>query len=226
LVVGGISVLVVDDHAVFADALQARLAREPDLAPVSVAYSATQLRAQLVRGQPAVVVLDLLLGDRSGLDLTDDVRELSPATKIVMLTAVESVEPVITGLARGVRAWLPKTVDTEHLIRVVRGVHAGAAYLAPDLLGHVLSDLVARTLNPAPDPFAVLTVREREVLQCMVDGLTRAEIAAQLHVSVNTVRTHTQNLIAKLGAHSTLESVALALRNGVRTSGTGQPYSL
>jgi len=216
----GISVLIVDDHAVFADALQARLARELDLAPVTVAYSATQLRAQLVRGRPDVVVLDLLLGDRSGLDLADDVRELSPATKIVMLTAVESVEPIVTGVARGIRAWLPKTVDIEYLIRVVRGVHAGEAYLEPGVLGVVLSDLVARTLHPAPDPFAVLTTRERELLQCMVDGMTRTESATYLGVSVNTVRTHTQNLIAKLGVHSTLETVALALRNGIRASGT------
>jgi two-component system NarL family response regulator len=217
---GGISVLIVDDHAVFADALQARLARELDLTPVTVAYSATQLRAQLVRGRPDVVVLDLLLGDRSGLDLADDVRELSPATKIVMLTAVESVEPIVTGVARGIRAWLPKTVDIEYLIRVVRGVHAGEAYLEPGVLGVVLSDLVARTLHPAPDPFAVLTTRERELLQCMVDGMTRTESATYLGVSVNTVRTHTQNLIAKLGVHSTLETVALALRNGIRASGT------
>ena len=63
-------------------------------------------------------------------------------------------------------------------------------------------------------------MREHEVLQCLVDGLGRAEIAARLHVSANTVRTHTQNLLAKLGVHSTLESVALALRYGLRSSDT------
>lgn len=220
---GGISVLVVDDHALFADALQARLAGEPDLGPVSVAYSAAQVRAHLTHSTPAVVVLDLLLGDRSGLDLADDIRELSPTTRTVMLTAVESVEPVVTGLARGVRAWLSKTIDTDDLVRIIRGVCAGEAYLAPDVLGRVLSEMVARILNPASDPFAVLTTREREVLQCMVDGLTRAQIAAHLGVSVNTARTHTQNLIAKLGAHSTLEMVSLALRNGIRASGSPEP---
>ena len=97
-------------------------------------------------------------------------------------------------------------------------MHAGEAWLAPDLLGRVLTDLMARTVAPPPDPLVGLTVREREVLQCMVDGLTRGEIADKLAVSVNTVRTHTQNLIAKLGAHSTLESVSLALRNGFRAT--------
>src|SRR5690242_21791118 len=92
LAMGSISVLVVDDHAVFADALQARLSREPDLAPVAVAYSANELRAQLTRNRPDVVVLDLLLGDRSGLDLAEDIRELSGDTKVIMLTAIVSVE--------------------------------------------------------------------------------------------------------------------------------------
>jgi DNA-binding NarL/FixJ family response regulator len=220
VVMVGISVLVVDDHAIFADALQARLSQEPDLAPVAGAYSANELRTQLTRIRPDVVVLDLLLGDRSGLDLAEDIRELSSTTKVIMLTAVVSVEPVITGLSRGIRAWLPKTVDVDHLIRVIRGVHSGEAHLDPGLLGDVLDGLVTRTLKPAPDPFAMLTTRERELLQCLVDGMSRAESAAHLGVSVNTVRTHTQNLIAKLGAHSTLESVALALRNGIRASGT------
>jgi DNA-binding NarL/FixJ family response regulator len=218
--VGGISVLVVDDHAVFADALRARLSSEPDLRPVRVAYSAEQVREHLGREQPAVVVLDLVLGDGSGLDVAEEIRELSPAARVIILTAMETTESVVTGLSRGVRAWLPKTVESDHLVRVIRGVHAGEAWLAPDLLGSVLNDLVARASHAAPDPFSSLTEREREVLQCMVDGLARADIAARMHISVNTVRTHTQNLITKLGAHSALESVALALRNGVRASGS------
>jgi two-component system, NarL family, response regulator LiaR len=216
--VDALSVLVVDDHAVFADALQARLSREPDLHPVRVAYAADEARAEVARTRPAVVVLDLLLGDdESGIDVAESIRQASPHTKIIILTAVESVNDVVAGLLRGVRAWLPKTVDAEHLVRVIRGVHLGEAWLAPALLGRVLADLVAN-VSPRPDPLDGLTTRERQVLQCMVDGLTRADIAERLHVSVNTVRTHTQNIITKLGAHSTLESVAMALRMGLRSS--------
>lgn len=216
--VPGISVLVVDDHAVFADALQARLSRESDLGPVCVAYSLAHARAHLSRHRPDVALLDVVLDDGSGLDLAEHVREASPDTKVVILTATESVESVVTALATGARAWLPKTIDPEHLVRVIRGVHLGEAWLAPDLLGRVLTNLVHRSVAAPPDGLASLTGRELEVLQCMVDGLTRAEIAERLCVSVNTVRTHTQNLIAKLGAHSTLESVSFALRNGLRST--------
>ena len=215
-VVVAISVLVVDDHQMFADALQALLAREPNVGPVQVAYSAADAAAKIARTRPAVVVLDLLLGEgENGLVVAELIRQTSPQSRVIVLTAVDSVSVVIAGLMRGVRAWLPKTVDVEHLVRVIRGVHEGEAWLAPNLLGQVLSKLV---VDASPDSLDGLTARERQVLQCMVDGLNRMEIAQRLHVSVNTVRTHTQSVIAKLGAHSALESVTLALRKGLRAS--------
>jgi DNA-binding NarL/FixJ family response regulator len=206
-----ISVLVVDDHAIFADALQARLSREADLNPVAVAYSVGEGRSQLARVKPAVAVLDLTLADGTGLELAGYIRDNSPSTRVVILSAAEPNHSVLEALRLGVRAWLPKTIDTAHLVQVVRGVHAGEAWFAPALLGRVLTDLLA----PPPDPLAVLTSREREVLRRMVAGLNRADIANELRVSVNTVRSHTQNLMAKLDAHSVLEAVSIALRNGM-----------
>lgn len=216
--VADVSVLVVDDHAVFAEAVQARLNREADLGPVWVAYSAAEARTLISRHRPAVLVLDLVLADGNGLELAGYAAVESPESKVLMLTAVTSTDSVIAALRKGARGWLSKTVDADQLVQVIRRVVRGEAWLAPDLLGRILSELVVRPAEPAPDPLASLTSREREVLQCLVDGLSRAEIAARLHVSANTVRTHTQNLLAKLGAHSTLESVALALRAGLRSS--------
>jgi DNA-binding NarL/FixJ family response regulator len=213
----GIPLLVVDDHALFADALQARLAQEPDLGPVAVAYGPREAIRQVATARPAVVVLDLVLGDASGLDLVEEVRTVAPETRVVILTGVDSVQDAVTAACRGARAWLPKTVDANHLVRVVRGVSRGEAWFAPDLLGPVLTELTTRS-GARPDPLAALTARETQVLQCMVDGLSRPQIATRLRVSENTVRTHTQNLIAKLGVHSSLESVALALRSGLRAS--------
>ena len=208
-----ISVLAVDDHPVFADALQARLSAEPDLRPVSVAYSATEAASRLARSPVDVAILDFRLGDATGTSLARELRRTAPRTQIIMLTAVESVDAVVNALAAGVRAWLPKTVDTAHLVAAIRGVHSGDIWLAPDLLGKIIPALLSLALAPAPDPLAILTSREREVLDCMVLGLSRPEIAARLHMSANTARTHTQNLIGKLGVHSSLEAVALALRS-------------
>ncbi|HEV7899360.1 MAG TPA: response regulator transcription factor [Planosporangium sp.] len=213
-----IAILVVDDHTLFTDALRARLAQEPDLGPVSVAYGAREATERVATTRPDVVVLDVVLDDGSGLDLLDQMRETSPESRVVMLTAMESVDDVVSALSRGARAWLPKTVDTGHLVRVIRGVNRGEAWLPPELLGRVLTNLIARAVTKRTNPLTGLSPREREILQCMVDGLNRTEIAARLGVSGNTVRTHVQHLIAKLGVHSTLESVAVALRNGLRAS--------
>jgi DNA-binding NarL/FixJ family response regulator len=215
-----ISILVGDDHAVFADALQARLSRECDLGPVTVAYGARDVVGRTAADRPAVVILDVALGDGSGIDLIEEIRRVSPDSKVVMLTAGAAAEDVVTALSRGARAWLPKTIDSDRLVRVVRGVHSGEAWVAPALLGRVLTDLTSRA-GEQHNPLAALTARESQVLQCMVDGLSRPEIALRLGLSSNTVRTHTQNLIAKLGVHSTLESVAVALRHGLRASDSG-----
>jgi DNA-binding NarL/FixJ family response regulator len=217
--VGDVSILIVDDHAVFAEAVQAWLAREADFRPIWTAATAAEACALIDRYRPMVVVLDLVLGDGSGLDVLEHACTRSPETRVLMLTAAGSNDSVIAALRKGARAWLPKTVSADHLVHVIRRVVRGEAWLAPDLLGRVLTELVAQRPTPPPDPLADLTVREREVLQCLVDGLSAAEIAARLHVSANTVRTHTQNMLAKLAVHSTLEAVALALRHGLRSSG-------
>src|SRR5207237_410012 len=168
----GISVLVVDHHALFADALRARLSREPDLTPVTAAYSAMEAKEEVARAKPDVIVLDLLLGEGDGgLDVAAAVRRSAPETRVIILTASESVAAVVPALVAGARAWLPKTVDVEHLLRVIRGVHAGEAWLSPQLLGQVLTDLAARAQPPLPDPLNRLTEREREVLQHMANWL-------------------------------------------------------
>jgi two-component system, NarL family, response regulator LiaR len=207
-----ISVLVVDDHRVFAGALRARLSTEPELGPVSVAYNAADAEARLTGMPVDVTILDYVLEDGTGTALAERLRHSAPHTRVIMLSAVRSVEPVAEALAAGVRAWLPKSVDTSHLIRVIIGVHAGEMWVDPALLGAVLPELLARVSSSALDVLAVLTQREREVLDCMIEGLSRAEIASRLRVSGNTVRTHTQNLIVKLGVHSSLEAVTMALR--------------
>ncbi|HTF12973.1 MAG TPA: response regulator transcription factor [Asanoa sp.] len=212
-----ISVLVVDDHVVFADALQSRLSREPDLAPVLVAYEPEQARAAAATTRPAVAVLDLDLADGdTGIHVAASLRVVSPRTRCIILTGMESKVDVVAGLRVGVRAWLPKTVDVAHLVRVIRGVDAGEAWLSPDTLGHVLDHLITRPHGAEHDPIDLLTPRESEVLQAVLDGLSRTEIAEQLHLSVNTVRTHIQNLLRKLNAHSTLELVAAARQLGRR----------
>ncbi|HKD98617.1 MAG TPA: response regulator transcription factor [Micromonosporaceae bacterium] len=210
------SVLLVDDHALFAEALRERLIREPDMSPVRVAGSASEALSAAGTAMPDLAVLDVALAADDGVALAGRLTELSGGRcRVVMMTEVRSTERVIEALRVGARAWLSKTIAVDDLLRAVRGVLRGEVWLAPDVLGEVVPRLLD---DRRPNVLDDLTAREHEILQCAVDGLTRSGTAERLGVSANTVRTHTQNLFAKLGAHSTLEAVATGLRNGLRAS--------
>jgi DNA-binding NarL/FixJ family response regulator len=218
-----IRVLIVDDHALFAEALAARLSREPDLVVLPVAHDVRHARALADTERPHVVVLDMMLGRECGLDVLDHLRATAPDVRAVMLSALTEIDAVVQAVQRGAVGWLSKTEGADLVARVIRSAAGQGGWLPPEILGEVLR----RALAQAPEPvggaqlLADLTPREREVLQCMVDGLGRAEIALRLGLSANTVRTHTQNLLAKLDTHSALEAITLAMRLGMRSSPQG-----
>lgn len=215
-----IRVLIVDDHALFAEALAARLAREPDLVVLPIAQDVRHARALADTERPHVIVLDVMLGRESGLDVLDHVRATAPEVRVVMLSALIEIDAVVQAVQRGAVGWLPKTESADLVARVIRSAARKGGWLPPEILGEVLRRLLGRTSEQPTGArlLAELTPREREVLQCMVDGLGRAEIAQRLGLSANTVRTHTQNLLAKLDTHSALEAITLAMRLGMRPS--------
>jgi DNA-binding NarL/FixJ family response regulator len=212
-----VRVLIVDDHALFAEALAARLSFEPDFEVLPVAQDAVQAQARLATEEPDVVVLDLILGNASGLDVLDYIGLRHPQTRALILSAVSGVGPIVEAIRHGAAAWVPKTAGGDVVVSVISGVARGDAWIPPDLLAEVLRQLIeAEVPSTSPEALAGLTAREFDVLQCMVDGLGRADTAARLGVSINTVRTHVRSLLAKLDLHSGLEATGVALRAGMR----------
>jgi DNA-binding NarL/FixJ family response regulator len=218
-----IRVLIVDDHALFAEALAARLSKEPDLVILPIALDARRAFALVATERPHVIVLDLMLGTESGLAVLDHVRDGYAEIRVVMLTGVSDVDAIVEAIRRGAIGWLSKTESADLVARVIRSAARKGGWIPPDLLGDVLRRLAE---GDQPDGgsqlLADLTPREREVLQCMVDGLNRTQIAERLGLSANTVRTHTQNLLAKLDLHSALEAITLAMRAGMRPQARGE----
>lgn len=215
-----IRVLIVDDHTLFAEALTARLSREPDLVILPVAADTRRALALVATERPQVIVLDMMLGAENGLDVLDQVRRHHPEVRVVVLSAMSEVDAIVQAVRRGAVGWLSKTENADLVAQVIRSAARRGGWLPPEVLG----DVLRRLLHDEPEPnggavlLGELTPREREVLQCMVDGLNRAEIAERLGLSANTVRTHTQNLLAKLDMHSALEAITLAMRAGMRPS--------
>jgi DNA-binding NarL/FixJ family response regulator len=206
-----IRLLILVRERIFADALATRLEAEPDLEIVAALQTLVP-SPHLLRGSRADVML--LDGDFPGNTSFDVCHELSQRGQrplVVLLSQSPDPRRIVRGIAAGAVGWVRKEESLDRLIEVIHGVDRGETWLPASDTGEVLRLLLQR-----PDPehgsselLGALTEREREVLLCLADGTGRRDMAEHLHMSPNTVRTHLQNLMAKLGVHSALEAVAL-----------------
>lgn len=210
-------VLVVDDHPVLAEALATRLDAEADLRVVGTVNTAAGAARAVERLAPHVVVLDVELGDGDGLELAARLRERHPEVRVVVVTGHDDVATAARAVRAGVSGLVTKDGPIDLLTTAIRGAMRDESHWPPRLLTGVLRELQhqAAERNQYAELLQRLTPRERDVLACMVRGLDRAGIARELYLSVDTVRTHTQNLFAKLQVHSSLEAVSVALRAGM-----------
>ncbi|MFE5679214.1 LuxR C-terminal-related transcriptional regulator [Streptomyces erythrochromogenes] len=236
-----IRVLVVDDHRIFAESLAAALAAEPDV-DVSAAGSGPAALRCLERAVAEGRRFDVLLVDADlgtvagavpaqrepgagpppsgsdGIALVAGVRVTHPGVRTVVLAERDDPRRAALALQAGASGWVAKDCSLSRLLAVIRGVLREETHLPPALLTGVLRELTAARKHRTDSERLVesLTPREHEVLRCMVAGLGRKDVAARLFLSPHTVRTHMQNVLGKLGVHSTLAAVALARRAGVR----------
>lgn len=205
--------LIVDDHRVFCQGLEAVFAAEPDFEPMTISNPDRALGV-VTAVEPDVVIVDLRLGEMSGIHLTKQITGLPFPPAVVVLTAYADIAAALDSIRAGAVGFLAKNASVEQVIGAVRAAVLGGSWLPPDVLGK----LAAEHQDPAgaPQLIAQLTAREHQVLSLMVSGLDRNGIAEKLQQSPNTVRTHIRNVIVKLGCHSTIEAVAMGLRAGLR----------
>ncbi|MQY16572.1 Transcriptional regulatory protein DegU [Streptomyces sp. RB5] len=240
-----IRVLVVDDHRIFAESLAAALAAEPDVDVMAVGSGHAALRL-LDRAVSEGRRFDVLLADTEAQDaapgradppvavngsdgsLVSRARSGHPATRVVVLAERDDPRRAAAALQAGASGWVAKDCSLQRLLAVIRGVLRDETHLPPALLTGVLRELTAARKHRTESEQLVesLTPREREVLRCMVAGLGRKAVAERLYLSPHTVRTHMQNVLGKLGVHSTLAAVALARRAGVGPADLGEPATL
>lgn len=207
-----IRVLIVEDQRMIADLLSAMLAREDDIEVVGWARTASEARAQATAGQPDVVLMDFRLPDGDGIAVTRQLREDHEDVAVVMVTAAESDTVLTAALQAGCSGYITKGQSSAEVVAAVRTAHEGGSTIAPELLARALPRLSGRTSGSDRSP---LTPRQLQVLQLLARGSSTSEIADQLGVSPNTVRNHTQAVLTRLDAHSKLEAVAVARREGL-----------
>ena len=203
-----IRVLVVDDHAVVRGGLGAFLRAFDDLEPVGEAASGPDALRVCADARPDVVLMDLLLPEMDGAEATRLLRERFPRVQVVALTSFSEEDLVRRALQAGAIGYLLKTASAAELAAAIRAARAGRPTLAPEA-ARVLIRTATRPRNPWDD----LTPREREVLALMAEGRNNPQIADRLVVARSTVKFHISSILAKLGAASRTEAVAVALQH-------------
>jgi len=209
--VDNIRVVLVDDHRVVRRGLRSFLEAFPDITVVGEASTGEETLKRIDGWLPDVVIMDLLMpGGIDGIEATRRVRSISPHTQVVVLTAYADDARVVAALRAGAIGYIRKEADPEILLVAVRAAARGQSMLDPAIASSVLHDLVAGT-RIRDD----LTEREMDVLRKLAHGRTNREIAEELVVGVETVKTHVGNILAKLHLAHRTQAVIHALKQGL-----------
>ncbi|HEY8166434.1 MAG TPA: response regulator transcription factor [Gemmatimonadaceae bacterium] len=204
------TIILADDHSVVRQGIRFLLERE-NFEVVGEACNGMEAVSLAQKHQPDVAILDLSMPVMNGITAIGQIHEISPRTKVILLTMHTEEHHVLQALRAGVKACVTKTQAVEHLIVAIREVCAGGVYLSPSVSGAVVQAYLARSEAPY-DP---LTDRERQVLQLVAEGNTTKEIALILGVAAKTAETHRVKVMDKLDIHSTAGLVRYAIRRGL-----------
>ncbi|MDP2949141.1 MAG: response regulator transcription factor, partial [Chloroflexota bacterium] len=196
-----IRIIIAEDHAVVREGTRELLEREEDLEVVGEAANGAEAVALVEAVNPDVAILDISMPVMSGIEATEKIKAIRPTTAVLILTQYDYDQYVFALLAAGAAGYLLKDVPSAEVVRAVRSVYAGEPVLHPTIAKKVLARFAAGGLSQPQtrDVDALLTEREREILQLAACGMSNARIAARLCVSMRTVQAHLTNIFNKLG---------------------------
>jgi DNA-binding NarL/FixJ family response regulator len=207
-----IRVVVVDDEALLRTAFSALINAEDDLQVIGEAADGRQAVELAARLVPDVVVMDIRMPLMDGIEATRSITSRPGRTRVLILTTFDLDEYVFEALRAGASGFALKSRPLEELLAAIRTIAAGEALLAPSVTRRLIAHFADRARVPATAPpgLAELTDREREVLSLVAQGLSNAELAQTLHVSLPTAKTHVSRILTKLGARDRTQLVVLA----------------
>ena len=197
-----ITVLIVDDHAILRMGLASLLANKKGIEVVGDAASGAAALPKVRKLKPDVVVMDLMMPGMDGAEATRRILETEPETKVLILTTYGTANALAHALDAGARGAVLKNEDFTDLVDSIRTVAAGGRAVSPEI------EQMLETDPPLPE----LAPRQREILQHITRGLSNADIATQLGISVPTVKEHIRALLDKIGASNRSEAIAIAMR--------------
>jgi DNA-binding NarL/FixJ family response regulator len=211
-----IRVLVVDDHALFRRGLQMVLGQEDDVAVVGEAGDGTEALALANELLPDVVLMDIRMPRRDGIEACTAIKDAVPSAKIIMLTMSDEEGDLYEAIKAGATGYLLKEIPIDEVATAVRAVASGQSLISPAMAAKLLSEFATMMKRSDERPTSVpaprLTDRELQVLKLVARGMNNRDIAKELFISENTVKNHVRNILEKLQLHSRMEAVVYAVR--------------
>ena len=219
-----VTLLICDDHKVLTDALSMVVGVDPTLTLVSPPVHTPEEGVMLSAEQlPDVVLMDIMFkgSQMTGIEATRRIKERSPSTKVVVMTAHDDDRLLVEAVEAGASGFLSKDMPADEILKATKAAAEGEVLIDPVTLTRLLAQ-VAREREEQRDALALLndlTERERQILQMRAAGQRNDDIATELYISPQTVQTHVRNILGKLRVHSKLEAVAFAVKHGAITVG-------
>ncbi len=206
-----ITVLLADDHAVLREATAELIKNQPDMEVVGQAGTGEETIALAEALKPDVIVMDIAMPRRNGLEATQQIVARCPKTRVLVLSAHQDAEYVIPLLKAGALSYLPKTVGLNELLDAIRSTYRGESVLPPSIASVVVKRLSGELMQDGKE---TLTDRELDVLSLVAEGKTNDQIAHSLHLSTRTIEAHLTHIYNKLNVSSRTEAALLAVRKG------------
>ena len=214
-----IRVLVADDQSMVRAGFRMLLSGEPDIEVVAEAIDGREAVAKAVSFTPDVVLMDIRMPELDGLEATRRILAEQPEVRILVLTTFDLDEYVYDALRAGASGFMLKDEPPERLIAAVRTVASGDGLLSPAVTTRVIQEFARSNRLAATPGLGELTARENDVLKLVVRGMSNGEIAAEMHLSETTVKTHVSHTLRKLGVRDRVHAVVLAYETGLVTPG-------
>jgi DNA-binding NarL/FixJ family response regulator len=207
-----VRVLLADDHRILAEGLRSLLVPEFDLIGVVEDGPAMVEAAKALK--PDVIIADISMPQLNGIEALEEVRKFNPNVRVIFLTMHRDVAYARRALEAGAVGFVVKHAALDELVLAVRAAAQGRIFVTPALAGEVLRTMKHNPSETA-DPVASLTLRQREVLRLLVDGLTTKEIGSKLHISARTVEDHKYRMVESLGIKGNAELIHFAIKHGI-----------
>ncbi len=209
-----IEIFLVDDHAIVREGLRAVISHEPDLSIVGEASDGEEAITLTRRLKPDVILMDLLMPKKGGIDAIREILEENPQQKILVLTSFAEVDRILPAIRSGALGYIIKNSSPNELMKAIRDVANGAVYMQPEIARQLFHGLSINQ-EPQKQPLDELSAREIEILKLVAAGMTNEEIGVRLSISSRTVGVHVTHILEKLGINNRTQAALFALRNGL-----------